>query len=227
MPVLPDAIAVGPVVAPLRLLTLLAASLLAYHLAARRAVASGLDAAWADRLLFRVLAGAWLGAKAAEVVRSPTSFLASPRLLVSPPVGMAALAGAVAGAALLALPVLRGRRAQLPALLDAAAVPALLGCAVAGLGVGDGRALPLAGAFALAALVLWRLERQAAFPGHRFLGALVLGALAFVFGDLFRPAVGGYGGVSAEQAVALAAGAGAYAAARRGEARGPGSGAAG
>lgn len=219
---LPDALQLGPFVAPLRLLSLAAASLLVYALAVRRSAGSGLDAAWADRLLSRALAGAWIGAKGAEVLRSPASFLASPRLLISAPVGTVALLGAAAGVVLLVLPLLRGRKADLPALLDCAAVPCLVGAAVAALGVGDARALPLSGALALAALALWRLEPRAAFPGHRFLAAVVLGTLAFVFGDLFRPlADGGYAGVSGEQAAAFAAAAGAYAVARYREGRQP------
>lgn len=221
MPVLPDAVSIGPFVAPTRLLTLFAATWLVHAWTSRRLARSGLEPEQADAVLTRALVGAWLGAKGAEVLRTPASFLASPRLLISPPVGVAAVVGALAGAFSLAgLAARRGRREDLLRLLDLAAVPLLAGGALTGLGVGDGRALPLALAFLAAALVLRALESQAAFPGHSSLAAIVLGGIAFVAADFFRPLSGGYAGVSGAQFAAFVLAAAAYAAARRWE-RGP------
>lgn len=235
-PVLPDAIRLGPLALPTAPLLTVAGTLLAYTLAvriaeraagprdpfasrpadesagiARRAPVA--DPALVDSLFTRVAVGLLLGAKLADVLRSPLSFVHSPRLLVSWPGGPTAGAGAVIGALVLAGPVLARRWRDLPAALDVAAAPLLLGLAVIALGLPDPRAVPLAAGLALAAVVLVFARLRAAFPGHAALGAVVLAGLAAVTADFFRPGADLPGGISRFQVVAAAAAVLAYVAA--------------
>lgn len=215
MPVPPDALRLGPLHLPLNPTAAVLGWLAAHALAGGRAPRYGLDAAWLRALVWRVPPAAWLAAKLGEVLDSPAAILSSPRLLLAPPAGVWALAGAGVGAALAAWPLLRGRRQDVAVMLDALAVPLLAGLAVGALGVGDRRALPLAAGWLAAAAAVRRLEGRARFPGHVGAAAVVLGALAFVAGDLARPIPGGLAGISLSQMAAAGAALAAYAVARR------------
>lgn len=167
------------------------------------------DPALVGSLLVRLVAGLWLGAKVADVLRSPASFTHSPRLLLTWPGGPTAGMGAVIGAMVL-VGLLFRRWREIPAALDVMATPVLLGLAVMALGLGDGRALPLALGMALAAVLLTALRRRTAFPGHLALGAVVLGGVTGVIADFFRPGAALPGGLNSLQLVLAAAAALAY-----------------
>lgn len=167
------------------------------------------DAALVDRLFTRVAIGLLLGAKAADILRSPLSFINNPRLLIAWPGGPTAAIGAVIGALLLAGPLARRWR-EIPAVLDVVATPLLLGLGVVALGLRDARALPLAAGLVLAAAVLAGLRPLASFPGHTALGGVVLASVAAVGADFFRPAAVLSGGISRFQVMAAAAGLLAY-----------------
>jgi len=244
VPVLPDAIRLGPLALPTGPLLTVAGTLLAYTLAvkiaehaasrpigilARHAAGHGTepageevaserrapvaDPALVESLFTRVAVGLLLGAKAADILRSPLSFVQSPQLLLAWPGGPTAGAGAVVGALLLAVPLAVRRWREVPAALDVAATPVLLGLALIALGLPDGRALPLAGGLAGAALLLLFARPRAAFPGHTALGALVLAGAVAVMADLFRPGADLPGGISRFQVGAAAVAVLAYVAA--------------
>lgn len=240
VPVLPDAIRLGPLALPTGPLLTVAGTLLAYTLAVKIAEGAAgsrprpaagpaeepageraengarepvADPALVDSLFTRVAVGLLLGAKLADVLHSPLSFAHNPRLLVAWPGGPTAGAGALIGALLLAGPVLARRWRELPAALDVSAAPLLLGLAVMALGLGDPRALPLAAGLALAAVILVFARPLAAFRGHAALGAVVLAGLAAVTADFFRPGADLPGGISRFQVVAAAAAVLAYVAA--------------
>lgn len=219
MPRLPDVIPVGPFPLPTLPLALLLGAYLFLYLAGRWAKGWGLDRAWVDQVAYRALVGAAVGAKLAEVLRSPASFVASPRLLVSVPLGSLPLAAALLGAVLWAAPALRRHRSQWPRVLDAMAIPFGLGLSVAALGSGQAHSLLLAVALLLATGALAILRPQAAFHGHTALGAMVLGSLALVTADLFRPAPTLTGGLTTMQLWTAAVGLAAYLVALRLEAR--------
>lgn len=244
LPVLPDAIRLGPLALPTGPLLTVAGTLLAYTLAVKIAEktasrAAGTDARYAaghgaepveegaaseprapvadpalvESLFTRVAVGLLLGAKAADILRSPLSFVHGPQLLLAWPGGPSAGAGAVIGALLLAGPLVARRWREVPAALDVAAAPVLLGLALTALGLPDGRALPLAAGLAGAALVLVFARPRAAFPGHAALGALVLAGAVAVTADLFRPGADLPGGISRFQVTAAAVAVLAYVAA--------------
>lgn len=240
VPVLPDAIRLGPLALPTGPLLTVAGTLLAYTLAVKIAEGAARsqarpaagpveepagdrsgngarapvpDPALVDSLFTRAAVGLLLGAKLADILHSPLSFVHSPRLLVAWPGGPTAGAGAVMGALLLAGPVAARRWRELPAVFDVAAAPLLLGLAVMALGLPDARALPLAAGLILAAVILTLARALAAFPGHTALGAVVLAGLAAVTADFFRPGADLPGGLSRFQVVAAAAAVLAYVAA--------------
>lgn len=185
---MPDAFRLGPLTLPLAPLALLLGGYLFYWLAGGEQ----------ERVTGRLIGGALLGAKLIEVLRSPLSFVGSPRLLIALPVGSWALLGALVGAVLWTAPLFWGRWRQLLPVADALTVPLLVGLAVASVG----GALPLAAGFGLAAGLAAYLRRLARAPGQMALAGVVLGATAFVVADFFRPAVSLYGGISPAQGIA-------------------------
>lgn len=212
---LPDVIQLGPFPLPVFAVALLLSGYVWHSLAGRLAGRWGIDQALAEEFVYRFLVGALVGAKLAEVVRSPASFLASPRLLVSVPTGTLPVLAAVAGGALWACWPLRGRQRELPGLLDATAIPLTVGLAVASLGSGTEWSLPLTVGFMLEALALWSLRSQTQFPGQTALAAVVLGSLVFVASDFFRSVPTVTVGISQFQITAASVGFGAYALALR------------
>ncbi len=218
VPAVPDVLQVGPLALPTAPLALILGLALWYSLSLRSAERWKVDSALLEGLLNHLLVGVVAGAKLLEVARSPASFLGSPRLLLSVPKGnlplLGALVGALLGAAIWATTGARGRGAVLPQALDAMAGPLAAGLAVADLGGGDARALPLFGGFLLAALALEVLRRQTTFAGHTALAAVVLGGLVMVAADFFRPGPTVVAGISLLQFIAALAGVAAYAAAR-------------
>lgn len=240
LPVLPDVIGFGPLAFPTGPLATVAGTVVVYVLAVKlaeradaRAGSAGpaapapspatvphspqapspvADPALVDRLFTRVAIGLLLGAKAADILGSPLSFIHNPRLLIAWPGGPTAAIGAVIGALLLAGPLARRGR-EIPAVLDVVATPLLLGLGVVALGLRDARALPLAAGLVLAAAVLAGLRPLASFPGHTALGGVVLASLVAVGADFFRPAAVLFGGISRFQVMAAVAGLLAYGAA--------------
>lgn len=170
--------------------------------------------------------GGLVGAKLAEVARSPASFLASPRLLASVPTGTLPVLGALAGGTLWACWLLGGRWRELPGLLEAITISLTVGLAVVSLGSGTEWSFPLAVGFTLMAVALWSLRHQAEFPGQPSLAAVVLGSLVFVASDFFRSGLTLAAGISPFQITAAGIGIGAYAVAlwlvRRREQQGEG-----
>lgn len=166
LPVLPDVIGFGPLAFPTGPLATVAGTVVVYVLAVKlaeradaRAGSAGpaapapspatvphspqapspvADPALVDRLFTRVAIGLLLGAKAADILGSPLSFIHNPRLLIAWPGGPTAAIGAVIGALLLAGPLARRWR-EIPAVLDVVATPLLLGLGVVALGLRDAR----------------------------------------------------------------------------------------
>lgn len=210
MPRLPDVLQIGPFSAPTWPLAVLVGFFAWYSLSVRWAPRWGVDHGFVEDLLNRVLIGGLVGAKLVEVVRSPASFLASPRLLVSMPVGPLPLLGAVLGAAAWVFPLARRHWRTIPTALDALAAPFAAGLGVASLGVGDERSVLLAVGFLLTGGAVAALRGRAEFPGHLALGTCVLGSLVVVAADFVRPAPTLVGGVSVLQLAAGAVGLAAY-----------------
>lgn len=210
MPKLPDVFQIGPFSLPTYPLGLMAGFYVWFSLASRLAGRRGVDRRLVEELVYRLAVGGFLGAKLMEVVRSPASFLASPRLLVSVPAGALPLFGALLGGILWTIPLLRGRWGQLPRVLDAISVPMAIGLGIASLGRADDWSFPLAGAFVFVAVALEGLRRQAAFEGHTALAGVILGCLALVAADFFRPVPSLVAGISLFQLVAALVGATAY-----------------
>ncbi len=213
MPIIPDVIEIGPFPLPTFPLALLAGLYLWHALAIRQAAAWNLNRELVEEVLYRVMIGGVVGAKLVEVLRSPASFVSSPRLLVSVPTGTLPLLGALTGAVLWGAVALRRRWRMTPRVLDALTAPLLFSLGVMSAGSGGARALPMAAGFVLAGAALGGLRRQAAFDGHTALGGIVFGSLVVVASDFLRPSPILFGGLSALQVAAAFLGAGAYMAA--------------
>ncbi|MEX2356475.1 MAG: prolipoprotein diacylglyceryl transferase family protein [Thermaerobacterales bacterium] len=199
---LPDTLRLGPLVLPMAPLLVLLGAYLFFTLGTRRAERFGLDAAWTEKAVTAMLVGGILGSKLVDFARSPESYLASPRLLISIPGGPLAAIGALAGIALGLWLATRPHTSRLPALADSLAAPSLFAIALAGLGLADGRAFPLALLFGAAGYTVLALDSQRDFSGQGFFSAVVFGAAAFIAGDLFRPVTGGVAGASTGQIIA-------------------------
>ncbi len=212
---LPDVIQIGPFPVPTFPVALLAGFYAWHALSERSAGRCGLEKGWVGDLLYRLFIGALVGAKLFEVIRSPASFVASPRLLVSVPVGPLAVLGALLGAAAWMALAVNGRWRQLPRVADAVAAPLAVGLTIVASGSGDERSLPLAIGFLLVAGALMFLQRQGAFNGHTALAAVVLGSVVVVASDFFRPASALAGGLNPVQLVSAAIGGATYALALR------------
>lgn len=203
MPVLPDAISVGRAVIPTPPLLIVAGIWIAYMVSGKRAERYGLQADCTEATLLWVVLAAWLGAKVPDLIRSPLGIIENPRLLVILPVGVVPAISGLVGAILAVLLRHRGKLRFIPVWLDAMSVPFLSAVAVACLAMPDARAIPTAIGFAFVALVVGALEKQARFPGHVFLAAVVFGACAVALGDLFRPPRDGWPLISPAQLISL------------------------
>lgn len=138
-----------------------------------------------ERLLSWLLGGALAGAMLGEILRSPSSFLASPRLLIAVPAGKWALAGALLGAGLgLVWAIRRVEPVERRSLLDQLGLPLLVGLAIAGLGSGEA-ALLRAGGWLLGAGLLWPKRESSG----AWLFALSWSATVWIVADLARPLV--------------------------------------
>lgn len=211
---LPDVIELGPV--PLTTAILMAAAGAAAFLwwLTRKARLLGLDGDLTGDIASGTIIAGLAGVKVLDVLLSPAVHLQSPGLLLVLPTGLRAWAGALLGAAVCLAWYRLRRSADLPALADLAAVPALASLGLVMLGRPWPHAPAVAAALLVAAGALHRLRDGASFTGHLGLGALVLGSLAFVLTDFFGPGGPRLLGFSLIQAGAALVGTLAYTAAR-------------
>lgn len=206
MSFLPDVIMLGQFPLATVALTGLAGGLVAYLLAGWAARRQGAAPGGAQDVVLNLLVGSLLGAKLIYVILDLPGYLANPVTLILFPYGPLALpAGAVGGAAGVALGLWRRPRPDRVAALDAAAVPLLLGLAVALLGWKEPGSWSFAPLMALAGGLAWWTG-----PGRRLGGAVVLGACALVVADVTRPVAGLGGGVTLLQIIAALVGTGAW-----------------
>ncbi|BDG61170.1 prolipoprotein diacylglyceryl transferase family protein [Caldinitratiruptor microaerophilus] len=210
---MPDVLVLGPFNIPTYGVSLIVGVLVFSALVPRLASTFSLGRAIAEEVASRAVLGLIVGAKLADVLRSPATFLARPRLLLALPRGPEPLIGALLGMVLFTLPVWWPARRHAVGLLDIVAVPLLTMGAVVSAGSGGPRAVPLGLGFALAAAATYALRTRGRFPGHVALAAVVFGSLAVAAGDLLGPAPVSPFGVSGTQLAAGAAGGGAYVAA--------------
>lgn len=212
---LPDVIELGPL--PLAtgiLMAAVGAALFLWWLT-RKARRLGMDGDLAGDLASGTILAGLAGVKIFDVVLSPGVHLQSPGLLLVLPTGLRAWTGALLGAAACLAYYRLRKGADLPAYADVAAVPLLGSLAVVMLGRPWPHAPAVAAALLLAAGALHRLREHAAFTGHLALGAVVLGALAFVVTDFFAQGGPRVLGFSIVQMGAALLGTAAYVASRR------------
>lgn len=203
MIILPPVFQIGPfavAVAPLLVVVGIWTTYLLSRYECRR---YSLSPAWLEQVMWRMLIAAWAGAKLPDLIRSPVTFLANPRLWLAWPAGRRAAVGALIAAITVILISHLGNWKTLLSVLDTSSWPSLVGLAVAAAGIEDARALPLMICFALASMVVILLRQQASFPGHTFLAALIMGCLAVTIGDIFRPSLGDGPAISLVQILAI------------------------
>lgn len=203
---LPDVILIGQFPLAVGALTSLLGGFLAFMASGWAARRQGLDSEAAQDGVLNLLIGGVLGAKALYVALDLPGHLANPITLILFPYGPLALpAGAAGGIALLVWGF--RRRADRLQLLDAAALPLLLGLTISAAGwKGPGAWASLPALMLAAALIAWAGRRwEGAPPGHRTALTVVSAALALAAADTARPAPASPGGVTSLQLAMAAA----------------------
>lgn len=174
---LPAGVRVGPLTLPVGPLLAMVAIFAADWLV-RRQRRHG-----AERALGWLVGGALLGAKLGEILRSPSSFLAFPRLLIAAPAGLWAVLGAAVGAGVALWWALRSLpQSDRQEAIDSLGLPLLVGLAIMGLGSGQA-ALIQAGGWLVGAFLLWPKREE---PGA-WLFALAWAIAVWVSADITRP----------------------------------------
>lgn len=203
---LPDVILLGQFPIAVGALTSLLGGFLAFLASGWSARRAGLDPEAAQDLILNLLIGGVLGAKLLYVFLDLPGHLANPVTLILFPYGPLTLpAGAVGGLALLAWGL--RNRADRFRLLDAAALPVLLGLTVSAAGWKGPGAWASLPALALASLLFgWAERRWRDSPdGERAALAVAAAALAIAAADTARPAPDAPGGVTTIQLAMAAA----------------------
>lgn len=206
MSFLPDVILLGQFPIAVGALTSLLGGFLAYLASGWSARRTGSDPEAAQDLVLNLLIGGVLGAKLLYVALDLPGHLANPVTLILFPYGPLALPAGAAGGLALVVWGLRSRTDRLR-LLDAVALPILLGLTVSAAGwkgPGAWASLPALGLAAL--LVAWAERRWKDAPeGHRAALAVAVAALAIAAADTARPAPDAPGGVTTIQLAMAAA----------------------